>query len=506
MRSAPFFPPRARAWRDRAIRLVPALAGIALLAACGAQRGLLATVGPDYAEPPSPAAERWRAPMPHDADLAQLSRWWQRFDDPLLVRLIDAAQAQSPTIAQAAARIERARADAVTADATGLPALDLQAAASRSTFTFAGPTLRRDQATLGLNTTWELDLFGGRARQREAAAATLQSSQAAWHDARVSVAAETANAYLDHRACEQQLTIVRDDAASRGESLRLTRIAGDAGFQSPANVALSRAVAAEGNATLEQRRAQCEVSVKMLVALTGVDEPTLREWLGADSAHTGRLPAPARFAIDALPARVLRQRPDVAAAERDLAAASANVGVAEAQRYPALSLTGNITPTRMRFDDGPFMNITTWSIGPNLSLPLFDGGRRKADVAARQAAHDAQAAVFRAKVRTAAREVEEALVRVTSTARRLPDAEQAARGYRESFEAARVRQRAGLGSLIEAEEARRTALGAELAVAALRQEQVGAWIALYRAAGGGWNEPMERGEAAPATMDRSTNR
>lgn len=462
-----------------------------LLSACAGQRGLLATVGPDYQAPKPPVAESWQAPrdvLAHGGDPGKLTQWWAGFDDPVLLVLLEAAQRESATLAQAAARIERARADAAAADAASLPTLDAIASANRGTLLLLGPPLLRNQYQAGVQSSWEIDLFGGRARQREAALAHLQSSVASWHDARVAVAAEVASSYLNHRYCEAQVALARSDAESRSESLRLTEIAGNAGFQPPANVALARAVAAEGVATLAQRRAQCEVSLKSLVALTGIDEPLLRNRLEGDPAQFAKLPSPPVRRIDEVPARVLLQRPDVAVAERDLAAASADIGTAEAQRYPSLTLTGNILPTRFEISGMSPITATTWSIGPSLSLPLFDGGRRRANAEAVRAQYKAAEAVFRAKVRTAAREVEESLVRLAAVAQRQPDVAAAADGYRVSFEAAQVRHRAGLGSLIEAEEARRTMIAAQAAVTALEQERVAALIALYRAAGGAWDE------------------
>jgi multidrug efflux system outer membrane protein len=198
------------------------------------------------------------------------------------------------------------------------------------------------------------------------------------------------------------------------------------------------------------------------------------------------LPQPAMFRIDALPARVIAQRPDIAAAERQLAAASADIGNAEAARYPRLTLSGNITPTRIAIGNAPALSLTTWSIGPSLEVPLIDGGRRSANIDAMRAQYAAAESAYRSRVRNAVREVEEALVRLASAAERATEAEAAARGYRANLAAAQSMLRAGLGSALDLEEARRPSLAADAAVAALAQERLAAWIALYRAVGGGW--------------------
>lgn len=465
------------------------------LGGCALTQSIFTTLGPNYQAPPAPVA-RWHAPVPapavpqtqaHGGSNEALKTWWQQFDDPVLVELMAAAQRESASLAQAASRIERARADAVAANVAGNPSVAATAGATRSAFSFGGPAVLRSQAQVGLQSSWEIDLFGGLARQREAARAQLEADIAAWHDARVALAAEVANAYLNLRFCEMQITLAQADALSRAETARLTGIAAGAGLQAPSFLALARASAADGAAALAQRRAECEIGIKGLVALTALDESALRARLAGAPQLAARLPKPARFAIDGVPAGVLAQRPDIAAAERAVAVASAEIGVREAHRYPRLTLVGNIAPTRSRLDGSPTISVTTWSIGPSLIVPLLDGNRRAANVEAARAEYEAAAAVYRGRVRNAVREVEEALVKLAGVAARLADTRDAAGGYRDSMEGARTRQRAGLGSLIELEDARRTSFAADGAVAALEYEGVSAWIALYRAVGGGWD-------------------
>lgn len=488
-----------------ALRRCIATLGVALpLAGCSLSQGLFATLGPDYRPPAAPTA-RWHAPGPsttipqglvaHGGNADALRNWWQQFDDPVLAELLAAAQAESANLAQAAARIEKARADAVAANAVGNPSLDATAGASRSAFSFGGPAVRRTQVQVGLQSNWEIDLFGGLARQREAARAQLDANVAAWHDARVALAAEVATAYLNFRFCEMQIALAQADAASRTETARLTAVAAGAGLQSTSFVALARASAADAAATLAQRRTECEIGIKGLVALTAKDEDALRRLLAGAPALSARLPRPAQFSVGSVPANVLAQRPDVAAAERDVAVASADIGVKEAERYPRLALAGNINPGRSRLDGSPAITVSTWSIGPTLSLPLLDGGRRTANLQAARMQYAAAETSYRARVRTAVREVEEALLRQAGVAGRLGDSRAAAQGYRENLDAARTRQRAGLGNLIELEDARRTAFAADGAVAALEYEGVGAWIALYRAVGGGWDGNVDPARA-----------
>ncbi|MBE7367390.1 efflux transporter outer membrane subunit [Ramlibacter pallidus] len=463
-------------------RTLAAAAGLLWLAGCAVPR------------PPAAASTeappRWHAPLPHAGTLADLRQWWQQFNDPLLVDLVEAAQTVNPNVATAGARIAEARAARVAARAALLPALDGNASVSRGNAQQGVPTVATIAQT-GLQLAWELDVFGGRTAQADAARARLAGSEAGWHEARVAVAAETALSYLDLRTCERQLAVTRNDARSRAETARLTQLSADAGFTAPAVAAQARASAAEGSARSTQQQAQCDLTVKALVALTGLAEPALRQRLAAPWAEPTGF---ALLAMPAVPARLLAQRPDVFAAERAVEAASAEVGVARADRFPRVSLGGQISTGWIRAG-GQTNDAQTWTIGPlALTVPVFDAGRRAAAEDAAQARYEEAVALYAARVRQAVREVEEALVNLESARERSEDARIAVEGYRASFAANEALYRSGLGSLIELEDQRRVALAAETALVSLQRERVAAWIALYRALGGGWERP----DAAPA--------
>jgi NodT family efflux transporter outer membrane factor (OMF) lipoprotein len=289
--------------------------------------------------------------------------------------------------------------------------------------------------------------------------------------------------YSGWHHCMRQLAVAQADARSRGETARLAQESERAGFTAPATAALATASHADALGRAAQQRLQCEIDVKTLVALTGRAEPALRAQLAAAPPLR---PQDALFAIDSLPAQTLAQRPDVYAAEREVASASAEVGDAQAQRLPRVTLSGSIGRGLVR-SGGVEVTSNTWSIGPvAVTLPLFDGGRRAAQVDAARARYDSAVQRYHAQVRQAVGEVEQALVRLDSTAGRSADARRAADGYRRSFEATQARWTAGMASLVELEDARRTQLASETALVALEQECMAAWIALYRAAGGGW--------------------
>ncbi len=438
-----------------------ATAAMALLAAGCA-------VGPVYKAPALPPSER----------VAHLGNWWRQFDDPLVAELVDATQASNPTLAQALARIAQARAAAGNASGARFPALDLGVSANRgrlATSELATTTLR------GLDASWELDLFGGKRKALDAAQYRVEARTADWHAARVSLAAEVAGTLVNFRACMATITVLEQDLGSRNQTSELSELKVKAGFTAAADNDLISASAADARQRLTAQRAACDLEVKALVALSGIDEPSLRARIGSGTA----MPAPKEIAVSAVPAGALSQRPDIAAAERELAAASADINVAQAARYPRIGLTGNIGIAGLRLN-GDSSSTSTWSILPALTIPLFDAGRRKSDVSAAQARYDEAHAVYQQRVRSAVREIEEALVRLDSAGRRHGDAEAAARSYERYFNAYNDEFKAGGRSLFELEDARRSALSARQTVIGVQRERVTAWIALYKALGGGW--------------------
>ncbi|ABM39196.1 efflux transporter outer membrane subunit [Polaromonas naphthalenivorans] len=440
----------------------------------------------------APVPPQWQAALPHQGSLTDLSQWWRQQGDPVLAELIAAAQAVSPTVASARSRIEQARAARVAAGAALLPTLDASASLSRSRSlqsigSDSVPVVTTAQA--GLQAAWELDVAGGGRASLDAAAQRLLGADAQWHEARVSVAAEVANQYDSLRSCRALANVTQLDAASRQETARLSGLSTQAGFTAPATDALARASAADARGRATRQAALCELDLKALVALSGLAEPDLRQKLAPVQVERAQT---AIVSIASVPADVLAQRPDVFSAGREVAAASADVGSAQAARYPRLGLSGSIGAAQARAL-GTTVTLDTWSIGPlSLSLPLFDGGRRTADVQAAQARYDEAAALYRASVRQAVREVEEALVNLQSTGARQGDAETAVAGYRAAFTGTEALYKNGLASLPELEDARRTLLAAEISRVSLQQERKAAGVALYRAVGGGWTPALAR--------------
>jgi outer membrane protein, multidrug efflux system len=454
-------------------------------------------VGPTYKQPDLALPSAWVAPVPQEGKAAKLKDWWASWGDLVLLDLIENAQKENATVSVAAARIDAARATVTSVAAPLWPSADAKANDNRSRSNqggggdqFAnggggsggGAGISRNRSA-SIDALWELDLFGGVRRNKEAASARAEARTIDWHDARVSVAAEVATSYVNLRACEILATGYETDAKSRAETARLTELKAKAGFTAPAEAALSNASASEAAARLTQQRADCDVEVKALSLVSVTPEPQLRAKL---AAKTAMFPAPAGWPLERVPASALLQRPDVAAAERELAAASAEIGAAEADRYPRITLTGSISYGVSNFG-GSDERGRTWSYGPSISLPIFDAGRRAANVDAAKARYAEALATYKGRTARAVREVEESLVRISSATNRDADSKAALKGYQAFLTAADARVRVGAASQVELEEARRSVVAAQGAVVNVERERLTSWINLYKSVGGGWS-------------------
>ncbi|KQV45794.1 hypothetical protein ASC95_27685 [Pelomonas sp. Root1217] len=452
-----------------------ALTPHALSTACATLLLALAgcAVGPTYQAPTPAAATTWHAPVPHDGQSTTLQNWWAQFNDAALTQFIIWAEADSPTLTQAWTRIEQARATLTTTRAGALPAASASGSAARSG---ASGTTSTTTRSARLDASWEIDLFGRVRRNAEAASARIEAREADWHEARVSLAAEVADTYVQYRACGLLADAYERELASVTKTEATTATMVQAGFTAPSDGALARATLASSRSSAVRQRAQCSLLLKSLVYLTGHDEPELLATMAGGSTA---VPQPAHLGVDSVPAQVLRQRPDLASLERELAASSAEIGAAQADLYPSLSLSGSITRSLGQ-------GLTTWSFGPALAASLFNGGAKRAAVDSANASYTSALASYRQGVRSAVREVEEALVNLDSTRQRATEAHRAAEEYRRYLNATEANWRAGTASLLNLEEARRSALSAEIDDLTLKQSQVSYWIALYKALGGGW--------------------
>lgn len=438
------------------------------------------------------APSSWQAELPHGGSEGDLHHWWQQFDDARVARLVEMAQQDNPTLIQAWASIEKARATLRSTEAQALPALSGTASVSRSNQLQSGiSTMSGASRSAGFDASWEIDLFGKVRRNAQASEARIEARAADWHDSRVSLAAEVADTYVQYRACILLTDAYRREVTSTAVTEQATTNAVRAGYTAASDGALARASLAGAQSSLQQQITQCGLLVKSLVYLTGADEPALRQLLDGGE---NRLPQPAAVEVPQVPARVLRQRPDVASLEREVAATAAEIGAARADLYPSLSLSGSVSVSASSLASPS----TLWSFGPSLSIPLFDGGQRRAAVDAARASYASAVASYRQGVRTVVRDVEEALLNLDGAGRRAEQSERAAREYRSYFLSSEGNWRAGRISLLTLEEARRSALSAEITEITLQQNRIQYWVALYKAVGGGWAPGLP--VSAPETL------
>lgn len=454
------------------------------------------------------AAAAWSSALPHGGSTAQLINWWTQLGDSVFDELMQAAQQSSATLASALSRIAQARVGVARSEDAVSPNANLSAQGSRGVQQPKAPPAT--SLSVGVQASWEMDLWGGNRAALNAAQLRARGAELGWHEARVAVAADMASAYTGYRYCESLLALTQRDAASRLETARLAELTSQAGFSAPATAQLARASSLDAANSVTTTQAQCDVQIKSLVALSGLREAGLREKLKQNTVQASKLAtqnslfsiAPSVFQV---PASILAQRPDIAAAQLDVTAAALDIRSADAARYPSLSLSGNIGSSQIR-QTGLTTEGLTWGIGPiALSLPLTNQDVTRNSTEAAVAAYEAAATTLKAKARQAVSEVETALVNLNAAAQRKAQTQSAATGYAASLAATQARYRAGLASLVELEDARRTALMAEQNQLAVERDRIAAWINLYRATGGGWQPDASISTAAQtATPVRAT--
>lgn len=470
------------------------LSRLATSALCLAVTGLLG--GCANVRPPSTEAlaapASWYAPsLPHQGATQDLAHWWSRFSDRLLVDLIAQAQRLSPDVASARAQVFAARAALAGAEQQGRPQLDGVISAGRGVTDPTVPVATTLSA--GVQASWALALWGEDAARVVAAQAREDAAGAGWHQARVLVAAEVAQRYFGWRLCGEQLAVARADSASRQRTADTLGITEKAGLSAPAVAALARASAAESAGRLVQAGESCERQLKALVALTGRNEAQLRQDLAATPAW--RVPLDGLLQVPAVPADVLRQRPDVYQAQRQWVAAAQDVGLAEAALRPSLRLSGSLMLNRVRAA-GVSATVDTWSLGPlTLNLPLLGRERLHAASDAARAQYESAGSTYAATVRRAVAEVEQALLGLDALRGQTRAAEAALAGYRQSLAGTEARHGAGLAPLTELEDARRVLLAAETTAVSLRQAWLAAWVQLYVALGGGFEPGLGASDA-----------
>jgi NodT family efflux transporter outer membrane factor (OMF) lipoprotein len=451
-----------------------------LLAVVALATGCASLQQPPAVPPSDPVPAAWTAPAPGAAPAA-LAQWWTRFDDPVLPALVAQALQASTDVAVAQARLRQARAARELAAAGLQPRVGASASAQGNWREATDRTSESWRA--GLDASWEADLWGAGGAGVRAAEASERAGALTLEQARVSVAAEVALTLLQLRGTQAREAIARRNLASQQQTLQITQWRREAGLVTELDVAQARTAVEQTRAQIPALAASREQAMNALAVLTGRAPGALHAELTprADAAPPA---VPDDLAL-AFPAEVLRQRPDVQAAEQRLAAAAARVEQADLQRLPSFTLGGSIGLSALSLSAlGSGAGVA--SLAASVSVPVFDAGRLQAQVRQQEAARDEAAAGYRASVLAALQEVEDALVSLARTREQLGAQQAAAASARRAAELAEQRYASGLVDFQNVLQSQRTLLGAEDGVAATTTALATAHVRLYKALGGGW--------------------
>jgi NodT family efflux transporter outer membrane factor (OMF) lipoprotein len=448
-------------------------------------------VGPDYHPPDSDAPANWTGvpggaqPVISTATPTGLATWWTSFDDPLLTELVRTALEANPDVAAAQARLRQVRAQRVIAASGLYPSLGAGVDGRRANASVetSGRNVTADAYGAGLDASWEIDVFGGTRRGVEAATADVEATAAELAATQVSLAAEVASNYVDVRLQQALIRIARSNADSQAETLQLTEWRAQAGLASIQDVEQARTNLERTRAQVPALETGLAASEHRLDGLLSLPPGSLHERLAAPAPA---LAVPAQLAVG-IPADTLRQRPDVRAAERALAAETARIGQAEAALYPSFTLSGSLGLESLTLGNLADGDAGVWSLFGGITAPLFQGGALRAQVAVQDAVRDQALAAYRKTVLTALEEVENALVALANNQVRDASLATAVESARTADMLARERYTAGLIDFQSVLDTDRTVLTVEESLAQNRADGLLALVRLYKSLGGGWS-------------------
>jgi len=464
-------------------------------------------VGPTYKAPVANPPQHWSEPLAGgETDrAAALATWWRGFHDPELDSLVERAMASNLDLRAAEARVRQARAARGLADAQRWPGADLSGSAARAKQSRnqpligaalpPGTQLTSDVYQGGFDASWELDLFGGVRRGAEAADADLAAAGFSRADAQVTLVAEVARNYTLARSFQQRLAIARQNLTAQRDIVTLARDRQRQGLTSSLEPEQAATVLAQTEAQVPALESGLQQAIHHLGVLLGQHPGALQAELEAQAP----IPAAPPEVPAGLPSDLLRRRPDIRVAERELAAATARIGLATAELYPKFSLTGNYG--YLSTDTGNLVTprSSAWSVGPSFQWRLFDAGRIRAGIRAQNARQEQALALYEKTVLTSFEDVENALVSLAKEQSRNQPLRTAVASSRNSLEISRDQYRNGLTSFINVLDAERSLYQTEDTLVQSDQAVAQDVIALFKALGGGWEEPGTAKGAAPVS-------
>jgi outer membrane protein, multidrug efflux system len=464
-----------------------ALAVAALVSACG-------TLGPDFAAPKSvdTPAYRHAAAGPQDQAARLPAEWWTVFGDTTLTQLEQRALRDNPNVRAAAQRLVQAQAQLGVVRANQLPTVGVSAGVSNSRtsaetpmgVTFGGRSIKGNEFSVGANFSYELDLWGRVRRAVESADAQALAAQDDRDGVMLMLSSQVATTYWQLRGLDADIAILNNALATRRESQQLIEARFNAGLSNELDVSRTRIERANAEADIQEAQRQRNTLEHALAVLVGASpsQPVL-----APAGGTA-LPLPPAIPVG-LPASLLGQRPDLAASVASLKAFNAQVGVAEGAFYPSLSLTGNFGYASETLSNLAKGSAREFSFGPlALSLPVFEGGRNRANLNLAKARYDEAVANHEARLLTALREVEDALSDVQQRQQQGDVQVQAQEAAARAVQVAQARYDRGVSTYLDVTDAQRSSLAADRAAAQIRTQRLLAAVSVARALGGGWQQ------------------
>jgi len=461
-------------------RLIPPTLLIVLLTGC-------MMVGRHYTEPNAITPDTWHQRVNSDlrSGSSSLESWWRRFNDPTLTRLIRTARESNRDLAIAAERINEARAVRGLAGSQLFPTLDTTGAFSRGRASenigSPGGGTTNDFYTAGLDAGWELDFFGGVRRAVESSNASAAATEEFYRDAMVSLLAEVAFAYIQIRTLDERIQLAENNIRNQQESVQLTQDRLDAGLATELDVSQATTNLATTQAVVPALRNQRSIALNRLAVLIG-------RYPAAADGHLGSskgIPSPARSAGIGIPADLVRARPDIRAAERQLAAQTARIGIAEADLYPRFSLSGTFQLQALNASNLPESNSRNYAFGPSFRWNIFSAGRIKSQIAIEESRTQQAYLNYENTVLKGIAEVEDALSSVSNERDRATALDAAVTASRKTVELVKSNYREGLIDFQNVLDAERTIFANEDAQAVSRGQIAAAYVSLFKALGGG---------------------
>ena len=456
-------------------------------------------VGPDYKPPVTALAPGWQEARQSGIDTqpAELAKWWTEFKDPLLDSLVERAVKSNLDLRIAEARIREARGALGVVGADLWPTVDVSgsytrnrasgnAVGSPSQGAVAAPgggrQLEQDLFKTGFDSGWEIDIFGGARRRIEAAEANVEASVEERRAVLVTLLGDVAKNYIDLRGFQRRLAVAQENLRAQRETLSITKVRFDAGLASDLEVAQAEGQVGATAAQIPILQSGLKQALYRLDVLLGAQPGVL----SAELANETPIPALPPQARVGLPAELLRRRPDIRRAERQLAAATAQVGAATADLYPKFSLIGTFGLQSISAGDWLTGRSRFWSIGPTISWPVFDAGKIRANIEIRNAQQEQALRLYEKSVLTALEDVENALANYGNEQTRYRFLIDAVAANRRAVQMANELYTRGLIPFLDVLDAQRSLYAAENDLTQSEAIMASNLVALYKALGGGW--------------------